>query len=258
MAGFASAAEDMKNTIGELTENLASTTAERDSLMQQLANERSMVDTLQSAVQDVQSNVGTLQKLSQTDPELLKKYSKVYFLNENYKPKSLTQIDSQHIYNQEKEQYFLTEAFQFLKNLLQDASSTGIDIQILSAHRSFSEQAGVKSSYAVTYGRGANSFSADQGYSEHQLGTAVDFTDAKVGGTFLGFDKTETYKWLADNAYKYGFILSYPESNGYYIYEPWHWRFVGRNLAGKLHDQSKYFYDIDQRDIDSYLISLFD
>jgi D-alanyl-D-alanine carboxypeptidase len=86
----------------------------------------------------------------------------------------------------------------------------------------------LKSQYRVTYGAGtANSFSADQGYSEHQLGTTVDFTTPKVGGTLTGFDKTDSYKWLQNNAYKYGFILSYPSSNGYYIFEPWHWRFVG-------------------------------
>ena len=73
-----------------------------------------------------------------------------------------------------------------------------------------------------------------------------------------GFDTTEAYTWLQKNAYKYGFVLSYPKDNGFYIFEPWHWRFVGQKLAGDLHDDGKFFYDLDQRDIDKYLISLFD
>ena len=108
------------------------------------------------------------------------------------------------------------------------------------------------------YGSGANSFSADQGYSEHQLGTTIDFTTEEIGASSSVFGKTTAYQWLLENAYKYGFILSYPEANKYYQFEPWHWRFVGRGLAEKLHQEGKNFYDLDQREIDEYLISFFD
>jgi D-alanyl-D-alanine carboxypeptidase len=111
----------------------------------------------------------------------------------------------------------------------------------------------------MTFGSGtANSFSADQGYSEHQLGTAVDFTTPAIGAVLTGFDKTASYQWLQANAYKYGFVLSYPKGNGYFVFEPWHWRYVGVELATFLHDQGKNFYDLDQRTIDSYLIKFFD
>jgi len=111
----------------------------------------------------------------------------------------------------------------------------------------------------MTYGAGtANSFSADQGYSEHQLGTAIDFISSGQGGVLDGFDNTAAYQWMQANAYKYGFILSYPKDNGYYEYEPWHWRFVGVKLATDLHNQGKNFYDLDQRVIDNYLTTVFD
>jgi D-alanyl-D-alanine carboxypeptidase len=110
----------------------------------------------------------------------------------------------------------------------------------------------------VVYGSGANAFSADQGYSEHQLGTAADVTTNTLAGGLDGFDATPAYKWLTANAYKYGFILSYPQGNGYYEYEPWHWRFVGKKLARYLHTTNERFYDLDQRTIDSYLINIFD
>jgi D-alanyl-D-alanine carboxypeptidase len=108
------------------------------------------------------------------------------------------------------------------------------------------------------YGSGANTFSADQGYSEHQLGTTVDITDETVGGTYASFAQTEAYEWLLDNAYKHGFILSYPEGNEFYIFEPWHWRFVGTDLARDLQRSDDDFYTMDQREIDKYRLEMFD
>jgi D-alanyl-D-alanine carboxypeptidase len=108
------------------------------------------------------------------------------------------------------------------------AENDGINLRIISAYRSFGSQSELKSSYLMTFGSGANKFSADQGYSEHQLGTALDFTTAELEANFINFDKTTAYQWLLNNAFKYGFILSYPEGNQYYQFEPWHWRFVGR------------------------------
>jgi D-alanyl-D-alanine carboxypeptidase len=111
----------------------------------------------------------------------------------------------------------------------------------------------------VTYGSGANAFSADQGYSEHQLGTTFDFTTEGIGGGLVtSFENTPAFAWLKDNAHKYGFTLSYPKDNAYYVYEPWHWRFVGEDLAEDLHEAGKTFYDWDQREIDKYLIKIFD
>jgi D-alanyl-D-alanine carboxypeptidase len=110
----------------------------------------------------------------------------------------------------------------------------------------------------MTYGTGANKFSADQGYSEHQLATAFDFTTPEIHDMIIGYDKTAAYTWMTANAYKYGFILSYPPHNSYYVYEPWHWRFVGIALATYLHNSNQYFYQLDQRTINTYLVSIFD
>jgi len=202
----------------------------------------------------VSTKVESLQRIVSTDPQVLYKYSKVFFLNENYKPVDLTNIDTKYLYNKDKPLQFHDRAWPFLLKLLDDASKEGVDLKVISAYRSYGTQAVLKSSYKVTYGSGtANSFSADQGYSEHQLGTALDFTTPKVGSSFIGFDKGDAYKWLQNNAYKYGFILSYPASNSYYIFEPWHWRFVGLDLALILHNTKQSFYDMDQREINSYL-----
>ena len=139
------------------------------------------------------------------------------------------------------------------------AGRDNVSLEISSAYRSFGTQSSLKSSYLVTYGSGANQFSADQGYSEHQLGTAVDLTTSGLKPVLdISFDKTPAFDWLTKYAYRYGFILSYPKNNAYYQYEPWHWRFVGVELATRLHNDGINFSDMDQREIDKYLASIFD
>ena len=222
--------------------------------------QQSIIDSFQGQISSIDNTVGTLKKLAQTDKELLKKYSKVYFLNENYVPAKLTQIDKLYVFKQNGGNLLIqSEVWSHLEGLLKVASSSNINLLVVSAFRSFDTQAALKSEYKITYGAGtANQFSADQGYSEHQLGTSVDFTTLDAGAVFSKFRTDPAYQWLKDNAHNYGFILSYPEENSYYKFEPWHWRFVGVELAKMLHRENKYFYDLDQREIDTYLIKLFD
>ncbi|MEK7140083.1 MAG: M15 family metallopeptidase [Patescibacteria group bacterium] len=255
---FTSQKEELLENIEAFKVILAANQSDKNNLEQDLLTEREAVDAIEAQVQAMTGTVGTLKKLSETDKELLKKYSRVYFLNENYIPKYLFPILSQYVYEPEKEKYISAEIWPFLQKMLDDANAAGVDIKVVSAYRSFGTQSVLKSSYAVTYGSGANKFSADQGYSEHQLGTTVDFTTTKLGDGFTSFEKAAGYTWLTENAYKYGFVLSYQKNNRYYVFEPWHWRFVGRALAQKLHNENKNFYDLAQREIDEYLVSLFD
>lgn len=224
----------------------------------QLQTEQIKNGTYVKKIDDIQNTVDTLTKLSQTDKELLQKYSKVYFLSENYVPSELTAIDTKYLLSKNKPMEVHDRAWSFLKTMLDDAQFDGVPLLVVSAYRSFGTQATLKSSYKFTYGAGtANQFSAEQGYSEHQLGTAIDLTTPTLGNSFEGIEKTPAFAWLTSHAYKYGFILSYPKSNGYYQYEPWHWRFIGIELATKLHNENKNFYDLDQREIDTYLVNIF-
>lgn len=249
----------------ELAQKLASTTDElhkteqdRNSLGEQLNRERERNDNFQNQIDQLTGTVGKLDKLSQTDPELLKKYSRVYFLNENYMPANLKQLSDQYVYNKDKPEFLKKEVIPFFVNMVEDAMKDNVDLLVDSAFRSFDTQAALKGEYLQTYGSGSNTFSADQGYSEHQLGTTIDFTTPALDGNLDGFDQTKAYTWLQKNAYKYGFEMSYPQNNNYYVFEPWHWRFVGIKLATDLHDADASFYDWDQRQIDTYLIDLFD
>lgn len=220
---------------------------------------RNQVSGVEQNVGSISGTLGTLQKLSQIDSEILKKYSKVFFMNENYVPAHLSELPQEYVYSKTEPELFLTEARPFLVNLLSQAKSNGIDLYVKSAFRSFDEQQSIKSAYTVTFGAGtANTFSADQGYSEHQLGTTVDFITTGLNGELDGFEKTKAYEWLTSNAHRFGFILSYPKNNDYYVFEPWHWRFVGVKLATQLSSNNLNFYDVEQREIDAYLINTFD
>ena len=251
---------DLRSQTVGLSQTLSSTQQEIAAANSNISAVKNQVGGVEQTVGSMSGTVSTLQKLSTIDPELLRKYSKVYFLNENFRPAHLTQIPQEYVYSNTKQEQFLAEALTYLQKLLATAKADNASLFVKSAYRSFAEQQVLKSQYSVTYGSGtANSFSADQGYSEHQLGTAVDFITSGFGGELNdAFDGTAAFRWLTQNAYKFGFELSYSKGNTYYTYEPWHWRFVGVKLATYLHDNKKNFYDLDQRDIDTYLANFFD
>lgn len=244
--------------IDALEAELAKVNETRADLADALAREQAKNSAFEARINAISGTVGTLSKLAATDPELLAKYSKVYFLNENYIPSALTLIKEEYRADPSRALEFHAQAEPYLETLLEEAKEDGIELRIVSSYRSFGTQAALKNGYITTYGSGANRFSADQGYSEHQLGTTVDFTTQALGSAFTTFGDTDAYTWLKRNAYRYGFILSYPEGNTHYVYEPWHWRFVGVKLARDLHRQDKSFYDLEQREINEYLVSLFD
>lgn len=216
-----------------------------------------VADSVKKELKKIDSSVDDLEKLAKIDPQLLQKYSKVYFLNEHYIPSGLSTIDSE--FTMGKTVQIHSKVAKHLEKLLEDAADDDLSLRVISGYRSFDTQKDLKSTYSVIYGAGtANTFSADQGYSEHQLGTTVDFTTPTIAGTATSFDQTPEFAWLQKNANEYGFVLSYPKGNAYYMYEPWHWRFVSRDLAEELYDMKKGFYDLDQREIDRYLADFFD
>jgi len=243
----------------ETQKNLAQSQEEAAELSNRLQHKEDEVEKLDEELNKAEKNVDVLTKLQTIDPELLKKYSRVYFLNEHYRPDKLTQIDEEYWYPEGDDEFVHAQVWPHLEELLEDAKDDGIDLKIVSAFRTFDRQRELKSHYNITYGQGtANQFSAPQGYSEHQLGTTIDFTSKELDDAFAQFEQTTAYEWLDDNAHKYGFVLSYPEGNQYYQFEPWHWRFVGRELAEDLQERDMHFYEMDQEKIDMYRLDLFE
>lgn len=256
---LAQATTTFEHNIAELAQKIAAAQEENALLHEQLSLERARNAEFGQRVDSLATTVNRLEKLSKTDRELLQKYSNVYFLSENFVPSPLSNIDPQYILKKDGAYQIHQEISPHLHRLLQDAEAGGAPLRILSAYRSFGKQADLKKSYKITYGSGtANQFSADQGYSEHQLGSTVDFTTAEGGENLDVFEKSAGFAWLQAHAHEYGFILSYPKGNKYFAYEPWHWRFVGRSLAIKLFNEKRSFYDLDQREINEYLVLIFD
>ncbi len=131
-----------------------------------------------------------------------------------------------------------------LTELSQAARSSSIVLRLTSGYRSYSTQAALNASYAQSQGQAeADKTSAHAGHSEHQTGLAVD-VEPLDGRCRLDvcFGDTPEGKWLVDNAHKYGFIIRYPkdkENMTGYSYEPWHLRYVGKELAEALYNSSK-------------------
>lgn len=130
-----------------------------------------------------------------------------------------------------------------LDNLFDAAATSGHSLMIGSAYRSATLQKNYFDHYALVAGEdAANRYSAHPGESEHQTGLAVDITSVSLT-CYLDecFADTNDGKWLADNAYRYGFILRYPkgkEAITGYQFEPWHYRYVGADLATALHESN--------------------
>lgn len=128
------------------------------------------------------------------------------------------------------------EAAAAIEKLVSAAGNDGMKLMLVSGYRSYSTQQSVYSGYVSSQGKDyADATSAQPGHSEHQTGLAVDL-GAQSGQCQLKacFGDTPEGKWLAANAYKYGFIIRYQKDKSNltgYAYEPWHIRYVGVDLA---------------------------
>lgn len=134
--------------------------------------------------------------------------------------------------------YLRQEAATSFLEMVRAAEGNGLYIVARSAYRSYEHQAEVFAYWASLFGEEeAERTSARPGHSEHQLGTAVDVTSYANGFGFDGFDETAEGRWIANYAYLYGFIVSYPagkEDRTGYAYEPWHLRYIGRANAAAV------------------------
>jgi zinc D-Ala-D-Ala carboxypeptidase len=118
-------------------------------------------------------------------------------------------------------------------------------IAVWSPYRSYEQQVSLFSMYASAYGyANAITYSQRPGHSEHQLGLGVDFGSAGGGNPLPGdWGTTPAGKWMGLHAWEYGWVLSYPKGKGgslwsdatCFHYEPWHYRYVGREVAAQIH-----------------------
>lgn len=160
---------------------------------------------------------------------LVNKYHK---LNENYEPSDLTIINSKYASGTQK---LRKEAKIKFEEMASDMAKENLKIYAGSTYRSYTYQKGLYDRYVKKDGfAAAETYSARSGYSEHQLGLAVDIVNGKWD--YLSENDKE-YDYLVKNSYKYGFILRYPRGSEYitgYMFEDWHFRYLGVELATKV------------------------
>lgn len=127
-----------------------------------------------------------------------------------------------------------------LTALANAARRKGKPLAVRSAYRSYQTQVATFDSWVRRSGYAAAlRFSARPGHSEHQLGTTVDFTTAPGVPLNSTFGTSPAGKWLAKHSWRFGFVMSYPKGKqrlSCYGYEPWHFRYVGRDLARRIHE----------------------
>jgi zinc D-Ala-D-Ala carboxypeptidase len=132
------------------------------------------------------------------------------------------------------------EAAGHLRRLVRDAAADGEELVVASAYRSYAHQQASYTRLTSIYGTQAGEMSATPGHSQHQLGTAVDFTNAAAGyELWQPFGETTAYWWLTRHAREYGYVLAYPsgkEAETGYQWEPWHYRYVGVENAARLEE----------------------
>jgi D-alanyl-D-alanine carboxypeptidase len=132
------------------------------------------------------------------------------------------------------------EAAERLRDLVSAAAADGEELVVASAYRSYAEQEASHARLEGVYGPEAERMSASPGHSQHQLGTAVDFTNAAAGyQVWEPFGRTGASAWLSGHAREHGFVLAYPggareEAETGYGWEPWHYRYVGAENAERL------------------------
>lgn len=166
--------------------------------------------------------------------------NKYIYLGEDYVPDNLEDISTNYSRSGMR---LVSSAKDAFETLAKQALNDNKKVIAMSSYRSYQYQVNLYNRYVANEGvNAADTYSARPGYSEHQTGLCVDVYDGVID--YTNFEKSDSYNWMMDNAYKYGFILRYPkgkENITGYQYESWHYRYVGKKIAKYIHDNDITF-----------------
>jgi D-alanyl-D-alanine carboxypeptidase len=167
--------------------------------------------------------------------------NKSHPLNENYLP-PLRTVQNHHKVDERIAEY--------VTDMISDAKKAGVSLLICSSYRSVSRQQELFDDEVKKYVSAGRSMDealteaaygvAVPGHSEHSTGLALDIVTPEYQILDSGFEETDAFRWLSENAYKYGFILRYPKDKTHITkikYEPWHYRFVGVENAERIKNE---------------------
>lgn len=155
--------------------------------------------------------------------------NKNYRLPDDFVPASLSDVGAYSVYK-ERDNKLQSEAAEAFMRMSDAASAEGVTVKVVSGYRDKVYQEGLYNTYAANNGvQEADTYSARPRHSEHETGLCCDINDVNAS-----FEYTQAFQWLQQNGAEYGYILRYPkgkEGITGYIYEPWHWRYVGKETA---------------------------
>ena len=171
--------------------------------------------------------------------------NKYHYLPNDYIPNNLEELNTDYALPGMK---LVKEAKDAFESMASDAKAENLTIMAMSTYRSYEYQKNLYSNYVEKDGiEKADTYSARPGHSEHQTALAIDIYNKEKN--YTEFESTKEFKWMQENAYKYGFILRYPKYKTNitgYQYEPWHYRYVGKDSAEFIHKNDltyeEYFY----------------
>ena len=168
--------------------------------------------------------------------ELLVLVNKYNVLPSGFKQYNLVNMDKEYTVNDGKQYLLAGVAYNDYVKMYNAAKKDGLSMKVISAYRTEDYQRNLYNNKVRTTGKvNADNYSARPGSSEHQTGLAVDISSTK--GTF---ENTPEFRWLQKHAYEYGFILRYQKGKEWitgYSYEPWHYRYVGPDVAKVIYDE---------------------
>ncbi|RUS46158.1 D-alanyl-D-alanine carboxypeptidase family protein [Cohnella sp. AR92] len=189
----------------------------------------------------VKKNSDGLAVITNSD-SLLVLVNKKRNLSSSYIPEDLVVPDVEFSFSGDSPKKKLRKAAaDALEELFNAAKDDGVTLKAVSGYRSYATQKSIFDRNAELKGAEvANRTSAHPGQSEHQTGLAMDVSSASANFELeTTFGDTKEGKWLAKHAYEYGFIIRYPKDmqdiTGY-TYEPWHVRYVGKDVAKAVLD----------------------
>ncbi len=162
--------------------------------------------------------------------------NKFYHLEENFKFDDIVPISNQYAYADHSARKKVHDQY---ISMWHAAKKEGHTLIVTSSYRDYELQDYLYNNYKNVHGEEeADTFSARPGHSEHQTGLALDIV-TYGSGLNEDFSKTKEYEWMKKNAHKYGFIIRYPKGKEHitgYMFEPWHYRYVGKDIANKIYE----------------------
>lgn len=162
----------------------------------------------------------------------------VYAVPEGYRPSDLVPASEANYSAEYQIRALVADDLNALRNGILEAGVP--EVAVLAAFRSVEDQAALFAAREQEMGfDAAADGTARPGHSEHHLGTTIDFRPIGETDVDQAFGETPTGQWLAERSWEYGFVLSYPRGKAdvtCYKWEPWHFRYVGRDLARRVHD----------------------